>query len=469
MGNTTIIAESVHLNDFRCFESFSLGFNTSRRRLYTYDPNGGLQSDIEVGPLTVLVAQNGKGKTTVLDALRCLLYPFVKVFMLGPSARIVHSDLRRTADESLGHIEEVDGLEISCNFRINESEVNVSRELMNGGKATNKGTRDIESHAKALRKARLGDKAQAWPLVAFYGTGRLWGTRKGQNRSDLSKTDVYGYENCLDQVHDFRSVRDWLTKAVRKSRQEKFEAIRVDRRVSTQTAVVCGALNEVLKAEGYSGDLSTDVDTEELVVRCDTPSGGVFVPVNSLSDGVKAVFSLTADIALRCVRLNPQFDADAAKLTDGIVMIDEVDLHLHPSWQQKILTTLQKCFPRLQFIVTTHSPQVVSAVPKECIRILTNDGGCKVAEMFTEGAKSSDVMADVFGVPTRVSAEQSEVTQLLKRYSDSLDRGDWDEVEGQSCWRRLNELIPYTPILVELEMERHMREYERSHPDETGS
>ena len=65
---------------------------------------------------------------------------------------------------------------------------------------------------------------------------------------------------------------------------------------------------------------------------------------------------------------------NVCKETEGIVLIDEVDLHLHPTWQQRIIGDLKEIFPKVQFIVTTHAPAVISTVKSEII-ILLNDGG----------------------------------------------------------------------------------------------
>lgn len=97
------------------------------------------------------------------------------------------------------------------------------------------------------------------------------------------------------------------------------------------------------------------------------------LPLEALSDGTRSVISMAADLAYRMVRLNPDLGARAALETPGIVLIDEVDMHLHPSWQQAVVYDVRKAFPNVQFIVTTHSPQVLSTVPAEAIRILRWD------------------------------------------------------------------------------------------------
>ena len=92
-----------------------------------------------------------------------------------------------------------------------------------------------------------------------------------------------------------------------------------------------------------------------------------------LSDGIRTTIGLVADIAHRMAKLNPQLAENIATKTPGIILIDEVDMHLHPEWQQQILRSLKAAFPKVQLIVSTHSPQVLSTLRKENIRVLSSD------------------------------------------------------------------------------------------------
>jgi predicted ATP-binding protein involved in virulence len=153
------------------------------------------------------------------------------------------------------------------------------------------------------------------------------------------------------------------------------------------------------------------------------------MPVSQLSDGIKSILAMVADIAHRCVRLNPQFGAEAARQTPGIVLIDEVELHLHPGWQQTIIASLQAAFPHIQFIVTTHSPQVLTTVPAECIRILsvTPDGMGHIhtPDRQTQGTGSASVLAQLQGVnsvpPLSIVRDLSTYTALIQQGQGESD------------------------------------------------
>jgi predicted ATP-binding protein involved in virulence len=154
--------------------------------------------------------------------------------------------------------------------------------------------------------------------------------------------------------------------------------------------------------------------------------------VSWLSDGVRAMMSLAADIAFRAARLNKRLGEDAARQIGGIVMIDEVDLHLHPTWQQQVLGALRATFPKLQFIVTTHSPQVLSSVHNTHIRTLdpVMEGEFIAATPLiqTLGATSLDVLQGVMGTPIRAPGDHTEALTHLealvaeRRYEEATRR-----------------------------------------------
>jgi predicted ATP-binding protein involved in virulence len=95
-----------------------------------------------------------------------------------------------------------------------------------------------------------------------------------------------------------------------------------------------------------------------------------YLPFRMLSDGYKNMIGIVADIASRCMKLNPHLGELAIKQTPGIVLIDELDLHLHPKWQKKIVSDLKNAFPNIQFVATTHSPFIIQSLKaNEIIRL----------------------------------------------------------------------------------------------------
>lgn len=113
------------------------------------------------------------------------------------------------------------------------------------------------------------------------------------------------------------------------------------------------------------------------------------------------MIALVADLAYRCVRLNAHLEESAARLTPGIVMIDEVDMHLHPSWQQVVVELLQEAFPSIQFILTTNSLRFLPTVDFKSIRLIRLESGVatiSTPQFQTRGVESADVLAEVIGI-----------------------------------------------------------------------
>ena len=98
-------------------------------------------------------------------------------------------------------------------------------------------------------------------------------------------------------------------------------------------------------------------------------------PFDTLSDGQRGLIAMVADIARRACLLNPHLDEKVLEETPGIVLIDELDLHLHPKWQRSIVKNLKQTFPKIQFIATTHSPQIIGECRPEEIIVVTAAGG----------------------------------------------------------------------------------------------
>jgi predicted ATP-binding protein involved in virulence len=152
------------------------------------------------------------------------------------------------------------------------------------------------------------------------------------------------------------------------------------------------------------------------------------LPLSFLSDGVRNMIALVADVAHRCARLNPHFGTEAARLTPGILLIDEVDMHLHPRWQQQVLGLLGNAFPAMQMVVTTHSPQVLSTVDVESIRIVRHVEGIGTLEhprFQTRGVEAADVLAEIMGVdPTPRVPEADKMSRYRALIEDGLAEAD---------------------------------------------
>jgi predicted ATP-binding protein involved in virulence len=164
-------------------------------------------------------------------------------------------------------------------------------------------------------------------------------------------------------------------------------------------------------------DLFFDYHLNEFIVRVEGLGDQLF---SNLSAGQRIMLTMIGDLVRRAVLLNPHFGEQALLETPGVVLIDELDLHLHPKWQRRVIHDLRETFPRVQFIATTHSPQLIGEALPEEIRILENGGIFKPERSF--GVDSSEILEEVMKSPRR----NIEIDRLLKDLSELIDREDID-------------------------------------------
>jgi len=399
--------DKITLKNFRCYQSIDL--------------------DLHPG-MTVLVANNGQGKTALLDAIRIGLWPYVSSFDL---AKTTYADPANTI--TVGDV------------LLLKSEQGMARQLpseivLNGdygdGQKTWRRYRDSEAvrsqvkddpSTKALKKfvlelQKLTRDVQTLPVnlpvFGYYGTGRLWKEKRltqskvgnGSRKADQS-IRTFAYRDCLDPASSYKQFEAWFTSSFKKVREEQIKqlesgqsSIKTDPQIENPVNVIQNAVNILLQGTGWKNLSYSEIDDKSLVLQ--HPEKGT-LKVDQLSDGIKNMLAMVADIAYRCALLNAHLGADAALQTEGIVLIDEVDMHLHPQWQQTVVAGLIEAFPKLQFIVTTHSPQVLSTVNAESIRLIHHEMNretgqiCSVAacpDAQSRGVASADVMALLMGV-----------------------------------------------------------------------
>jgi predicted ATP-binding protein involved in virulence len=161
-----------------------------------------------------------------------------------------------------------------------------------------------------------------------------------------------------------------------------------------------------------------------LVDATDSNGTEVKLDLNQLSDGYQVMLGVIMDFALRLALANPPEKTNKDPLaSEAILIIDEVDLHLHPAWQQRVIPDLRRTFPNTQLVLTTHSPQVATTVPSASLKIL-HQSQLHSAPAGTEGAEAQRLLEDVFGVKPRpdvpFARELDEYLRLVDaRQSDS--------------------------------------------------
>jgi len=446
----------ITLDNFRCFEKLNILFHPE---------------------LTVLIASNGAGKTTIIDAARIAMWPLVKAFDLGSqtgkSATIQIEDVRLTRREQ-NNMEAVVPATISATGTWpQQSEENTwvqTREKLKPRTNTlaDENTKELTELGKQLEKSvrnEHNETVTSLPLVVYLGTGRLW--YQGRYTSSIAdkkldsgiRSRLWGYQNCLTAASSYKQFEDWYSWVYKSYRELQIQQLEASNYFNQDTLEKLQSVIKVVKqsvntltqdATGWRDIEYSATQQQQLVMN--HPDHGT-LPLSMLSDGLRNMVVMVSDIAFRCIKLNPHLRENAALETQGIVMIDEVDMFLHPAWQQTVIRSLRDAFPKIQFIVTTHSPQVLSTVPKECIRVLgTNIEGKEVAAIptaFSYGEPSNNILQAIMQVDPQPPVPEKE---KLDELTSLVDQGEYQTGHARKLLMDLKQnLNEHHPQITKIE------------------
>jgi predicted ATP-binding protein involved in virulence len=326
------------------------------------------------GSFHLLIGQNGQGKTSALDALAVAAGSWFLGVRAADSRHIQKEDIRvKVLDyRDTQRIEQQLPVVVDATGRIGGTNLSWKRSLVSE-RTDRIGAKNIKAIAeKTVKSMQSGEPDATLPLIAYYGTGRLWQEprdmqgvkeqREGLSRpapravgSDGPEEDLAtsfssrlaGYRFSLDPRCSPRDLLRWL-------RFEQQLAVQ-DKKESTQFTVV----KEAIRRSVESCELVEFHLRLGLLLNI---AGQPRLPFGNLSDGQRNMIAMVGDLAYKAAQLNPHLGGNVLSATPGIVMIDELDLHLHPTWQQHIVEDLRALFPEIQFIATTHSPFIVQSM-----------------------------------------------------------------------------------------------------------
>lgn len=395
--------------------------------------------------LTVFYGPNGQGKTSVLSAV---------AVGLGAISDLLPYD--------------VSGLDfLSEDQRDGAGVPRVSLAAMDGTTWELQGGKQADDRAAAKRLVGLGRMLESMemtdyadlqgpsgdlPIVAFYSTDRnVSGVRKAPREPKTVSPFVRfaALEGALSARTDFKGLLGWFyVKEDEELREQKkrrdFEYELDD--LSAVRQAIASMLPEV-------SDPRTEINPPRLIVSRKAEQGRVEkLSLEQLSGGYRIVLALAADLARRMAQGNPHLDDPLQ--SEAIVLVDEVELHLHPGWQQRILDDLRRTFPNSQFIVSTHSPQVLTTVEPHRIVELSHDGDRIVAGTpsgATFGAEAGDVLSVVMGVEER--PPENEFKKALDQYRHLIREECWASEEALALRASLEEMSPYDPALDRADLE----------------
>lgn len=417
--------KQVELTNFRCFKEIKIQLHPK---------------------LTVFVGNNGAGKSAILDGIAIGLAPILSYLPELAGYSFKDSDLRKEEWKRSPYmrvqIQTQDGLAWDRTEKRDKS-IRSAKEIPAG-----LALKQLKSFTDTLIDAVNEDKPLDFPVIAYYGTSRAVLEIPIRKRGFEKEFTRYGaLAHALEATARFKTVFAWFHAMEDDERRLKVEKRNFDYHLPALETVRRAVINMI---PGFTNPRITKQPLH-FMVNWQRGENTEALMLEQLSDGYRTMLAMVMDLARRMAQANPHLEDPLQ--SEAIILIDEVDLHLHASWQQTILPDLLRVFPNAQFIVTTHSPQVLTTIEPEHIQVLVWQDNQPTVKMplSSYGAESWRVMRDILGVNPR---PDNEMTRDLSEYLKLIDSDEWNSTRAHELRKQLDEWAQgEEPELIRAEME----------------
>jgi predicted ATP-binding protein involved in virulence len=392
--------------------------------------------------LNVFVGANGAGKSTLLDAVAIMLSWVVnRVKHAGSSGRPIQ-------ETDITNGKAVASLEIHCT----SSERTLDWKLVKTRKGypapeERSNLTGIHDYVKFLQQAIAASKEHTnLPLYAYYPVNRSVLDIPLRIKEKHTFSLLAGYDDSLTSGANFRTFFEWFRER---------EDIENESRKYQQSSLFDQPqgkfpdpqLEAVRRAISCLMPEFTNLSVRRSPLRMEVHKNGQILTVNQLSDGEKCLMAMVGDLARRMAMTNP--DRQNPLEGDGVILIDEIDLHLHPKWQRMAVPGLLNVFPNCQFLISTHSPHVMTHVQPENLFLLSQTTNGIVADKPTEsyGKNVERILEDLMGLET---TRPDTVGEGLRTIFDLIDQNSL--VDARKGISTMREKIGNDPELAKAEV-----------------
>ena len=388
----------ITVKNFRCFEHLEFDLN----------------SDINI-----FVGNNGSGKSAVLDAIAAAMYPYVHHIQRIGGTKYKENLPIFLEDFPVINKSEYQEMEFNL-FVDNSLEWQTAYHKID--------TEDNKNNIKtSLKPSFLSDlrveNHHDLSVIAYYKENRnVKNNSKPVNISNKFFDRFDSLKKALDATTNFSDFTNWFFMREFQELREAKKHGQIDLELP-ELRQIRKAIKEIIAPNAHVYFIQ-DNDIKLMVEWTMKTGERRQLTLNQLSSGYRNMLALVMDFARRLAQANPHLENPLE--AEAILMIDELDLHLHPTWQQKIIPDLRKVFPNTQIIATTHSPEIVTTVDHNQVWIL-EDYQIKYCPYPTRGMKSSDIVRYVLGLDDL--RPNTEEYRTLKSLFGAIDNGNLEEAK----------------------------------------
>lgn len=400
--------------------------------------------------MNVVLANNTMGKTTLLQAIQISLGAYLQSLTQLPKEPAFRKNFKAD-DRPLEYSEAIEDFK----YRTKENPtISVHALLSTFGKQDGipfnelkeidwyremKGNTTVHAKANVGQLMELVEKWEGYrvaekaetdvvlPLVLAFGADRIDNNYKLVDKKANVSRLVKAYKCALAETVDFKSALAWYYNF--NSKGKKSPEVPGTDKAFEEALRIAARITNIAREEG-NRSFWADVK----VVGQDNSTR---LKYEMMSSGFKAMVNLVAEIAYRCIMLNRWLGEDAVKKTPGIVLIDEIDLYLHPHWQQHVLADLHEAFPEIQFIVSTHSPFIVQSVESQSV--ITLDG--QSANVSPNNRGVEEILECEMGMKDMLKSDKyKKKYELAHKYFELVKAGNANPNEVENVRNQLEKL-----------------------------
>lgn len=395
------------------------------------------------GKSTIIFGINGTGKSSVLRAIDLLFANIINGIVnrkeLKQNYTIQLEDIQYGKKET----------KISTLINLEDEHIEYYRKMVRNTGKRNHNINSLKHIANIFHKQYITDEEQGnIAIFANYGTNRLVLDIPLRIRTHHT-FDIYSaFEKAIENKIDFRTFFEWYRSQEDYENEHKIETGDLqyqDRALKAVRTAIMSMLDDCSNLRvARKPRLEMKID-----------KGNISLNVSQMSDGEKCTMALLGDLARRLTLANPMLENPL--LGEGIVLIDEIELHMHPSWQRKILRVLRHIFPNVQFIITTHSPIILSEVNEDynLFFMSREDTGIEIKKISQlNGYDANAVLEQFMGT----SSINPETEQFIESIYEEIEHGEFESAE-----KNISKLAEMTSenhqdvIMARMELKRRMR------------